>query len=178
MPVRRRNGGLTLIELMVGVAVMALLATLAAPSFEAYLQRRRVEGLSAQFLADWQWARSVAIVRNEPVRLSLFSASTDSGGCYVLHSGAAGACRCTGAVPACNAGVTLLGAHSLPLGHPVRLRANITGLLIDPRQGTVSPAGSIELLAANGDGLRHVVNLLGRTRVCAAAGTWPGVPAC
>lgn len=170
--------GFTLIELLVGATVLALLATLAVPSFDAYLQRRQVEGLSSQFLADWQFLRSTAVARNVQFRLSIFSPASGAGGCYVLHSGAADACRCESQAAHCNAGTDVLRVVALPVESRLRLRANVASLLVDPRHGTVSPAGSIEITAAQGDSLKHVVNLLGRVRVCAASGHWIGVNPC
>ncbi|MEO8299238.1 MAG: GspH/FimT family pseudopilin [Burkholderiales bacterium] len=178
-PAHHNDGhGFTLIELMVCVAVLAVLATLAGPSFDSYLQRRRVEGLSMQLLSDWQFARTSVLARSAPLRLSVYAPGSGPGGCYLLHSGAADACSCNGEIATCAAGTEVLRQEALPASSRVRLSANVGSMLLDPRLGTVTPGGSIEITGANGDALKHVVSILGRVRVCASAGRWAGIAAC
>jgi type IV fimbrial biogenesis protein FimT len=62
----------------------------------------------------------------------------------------------------------------------LQLRANVGSLRVDPRQGTITPTGSIDLAGLGSDtlALRHVVNIMGRTRRCTPAATLAGVPRC
>ncbi|WP_024327736.1 Tfp pilus assembly protein FimT/FimU [Thioalkalivibrio sp. AKL19] len=61
--------GITAIELMVALGVLAILAMLAAPSFGQMLERQRVIGATNSLLNAMHLARSEAIKRNERVTL-------------------------------------------------------------------------------------------------------------
>jgi type IV fimbrial biogenesis protein FimT len=57
--------GFTLVELMVAIAVIAILVTLAAPSFYNFILVQRLKGINAQLVTDMQFARSEATSRFE-----------------------------------------------------------------------------------------------------------------
>lgn len=57
--------GVTLIELMLGIALLGIIATLTLPSFTAFLDRYRLEGAIEALYDDLQWARSEAVKRNQ-----------------------------------------------------------------------------------------------------------------
>lgn len=61
---RERNGGFTLIELMVTVSIVVILATLAAPSMSSFVTSMRLTSASNQLYGDLNLARSEAIKRN------------------------------------------------------------------------------------------------------------------
>ena len=56
--------GMTLVESLVVVAILAILAALTAPAFSELLKRQRVDAISYRLVAHLQTARSVAISRN------------------------------------------------------------------------------------------------------------------
>lgn len=60
---KRSSKGFTLIETMVLVAIVGVLAGLTIPAFSNYLQRQKVIGARNELLADFQYARSLAIAR-------------------------------------------------------------------------------------------------------------------
>lgn len=68
-----RHQGFTLIELMVTVIVMAIILTVAIPSFEATINANRLTGAANEMLASLQVARLEAIRRNRRIVLCLSS---------------------------------------------------------------------------------------------------------
>mgnify|MGYP003578936849 CR=1 FL=1 len=58
---RSRSSGFTLVELMVAIAVLAILTTLALPSFQETLRSNRVATSSNELLTSFTLARSEAI---------------------------------------------------------------------------------------------------------------------
>ncbi|MEN9482974.1 GspH/FimT family protein [Sphaerotilus montanus] len=178
----RADGGLTLVELLVVLAVAAVLLQAATLSFAAWLQRQHLLGVSAQFNADLQSLRAAAVTRHRILRLSF--QDTPAGMCYLLHSGDVDACRCAADPQSepqvrCMAGTELLRAALVPVSRRIRLQSNVASLRIDPRHGTVTPTGSIDVTTTDGSSaLRHVVNILGRVRTCAPGPRFTGYSAC
>lgn len=60
----RKNIGLTLLELMVGIAVAAVVAALAAPSFDRLIASTRLNAQTTEFLSALLYARTEALKRN------------------------------------------------------------------------------------------------------------------
>ena len=63
--------GFTMLELMVVVIVLAVLLTVAVPSFEAVMNGNRLAGASNELMASLQTARMEAVKRNARVALCL-----------------------------------------------------------------------------------------------------------
>ena len=73
--VQHTNNGLTLIELMVAVALVAILAGIAVPSFSGLLQNNRMTSGHNEFVAALQLARAETIKRGGNV----FVTATNAG---------------------------------------------------------------------------------------------------
>ncbi len=64
---RRHEAGLTLIEILVVIAIAAVLLVIAVPSFTDSQVRKRVEGIAGEMHTDLQYAKSQAAAANQTV---------------------------------------------------------------------------------------------------------------
>ena len=94
MKTRQTQRGVTWLETCVVLTILGLISSAAVPAMGQLIDSRRLEGTAVQLATDVQFARSEAVARNQPVRISLFA--TPQGSCYVVHTGAAGQCLCAG----------------------------------------------------------------------------------
>ena len=80
LPIRRRaaQSGFTLMELLLGFAVLAILTTLALPAFTQFIANNRLAAESNELVASFQYARSEALKRGLPVQIC---SSEDGAGC-------------------------------------------------------------------------------------------------
>ncbi len=174
---RHAQRGLSLVESAITLGIIAVTLGAALPTFTQARDRRHLEGAAAQLATDLRHARSLAVARRAAVRLSVQQAA--DGSCYVVHTGGAGDCQCTGAGTAsCSAGAQVLRVVGFDAGQPVRLAANSRSMLFDPDRGTVSPTGTMRLQLQGGTAIHEVINIMGRVRACSPAPALAGYPAC
>ena len=99
MLIRAPERGVTLIELMIGLAIVALVLFVAVPSFGIFLQNSQIRNAAGSALNGLEIARNEAIRRNAPVRFQFVSnltascaLSTTSLAWVVSQANPAGAC--------------------------------------------------------------------------------------
>ena len=173
----RYQGGLTLVEAAVVVAVAAIVAASAAPSFSALIEGRRIEGAASRLATDIGFVRSEAAARQQPLRLSLHSGAGTS--CWVVHTGAANQCRCVEAGPAlCTGGAREIKTVVLGANESVAVSGNVSSIVFDPLHGTNTPTGTLRLVGRSGRAIHHVVNVMGRVRSCSPGAAMTAYPAC
>lgn len=161
--------GLTLIELAIALAVLAILGAMALPSIGAQLDRQRLQASARALADDIAEARFQAARRGQVLHLQ----ATPGG------SGGAGWCWSVSASPDCPCGqpqaCQLRNVRASD--HPGVRLVSAQSLHLDPLGA--AQAGTAALLESRrGERLRVDVSTLGRSRVCAAAGAWPQLPAC
>ena len=193
--------GLTLIELMVVVAVTAIILGLAAPSFSDYIVTQRLRSIHAQLATDLQLARSEAVARSAFVSVR-FQEVTGTGGltCYVIFTrrdptiavpspGTADTCDCT-ALPGarCNSHPTTTSevrSVTIPQELKVSVRTppgQTTTVSFDGRTGALRvPTADTTILVANGfqidtsadssRSLRALIRPSGRAELCTPSGS-------
>jgi type IV fimbrial biogenesis protein FimT len=179
-PQRLRQGGFTLIELMVVVALVVIILALAAPSFRDTIARNRLEGVAGELSTDIQYARSESVARNAQV--GLFADAN----CYTVFTvGTTGATSCT----ALGTGATAIKSVNIDTGSAISLAfASNNGqafIQFDPVRGIAADSAGVDwsgsVTVSTGVGiwqLRTEVSNFGRTRTCSPSGTFKGYPSC
>ncbi|WP_227526376.1 Tfp pilus assembly protein FimT/FimU [Psychrobacter sp. Marseille-P5312] len=74
--IQMRNSGFTLIELMVTIAVLAIIVGIAAPSISTQLANQRVKSTTATLANALKEAKAESIIRRQNVTLSYNNTST------------------------------------------------------------------------------------------------------
>jgi type IV fimbrial biogenesis protein FimT len=98
---RSRAKGITMLELIIVVAIIALLAALAGPDLRDFIVKNRLKGAAEEAQAMLQFARSEAVKRSQDVYVNFkddpgwcFGVSTASGcDCFEPDVSDAGSCR-------------------------------------------------------------------------------------
>jgi type IV fimbrial biogenesis protein FimT len=169
---RKWVSGVTLIETLITIGVMAVLLTLVVPSMASMLERQRVQGVAEQAALDLNQARSEALSRQESVFLST-RVSSGAGSCYVLNTGSRDGCSCAvSGPPVCDAGSAALKNVAFAPGHPVQLLSAPGAVTIDSVRALATSLGRYEFGSPGGLRMKLVVS--SRTqRLCVA-----GDPGC
>lgn len=173
IPIRAPKG-FTLVELMVAIAVFAILLTMAAPSFNTFLDQYRVKRAADTVSAFLINTKSEAVKRNTNVSVVI----TGSGATWcagmteddTCDCSTVGACQIDGVDRAIRSasfkGVELNGPTT---GHAFQFR---------PQRGTVTGNETVELESEDGLKLNVVVGTFGRVRLCSPSGSIGGYPVC
>jgi type IV fimbrial biogenesis protein FimT len=169
--------GLTLIELLVGLAVSSILLGTAMPALNSLKQRQQLQALAQSVMSDIQQARSEAVLSGASVQLSF--SQHPGGSCYLLHTGGAGLCHCQDSgQPSCEAPGQVLKQEWVATTRRLSVRANVQTMSFQARQGSVTSTGSVDIASSGGDTIRHVVSIAGRVRSCSVGGGLAGLPTC
>ena len=160
-PIGKPSNGLSAVELMISLAISTVLLGSAVPMLQDLRTGQALRATAALLETDIQFARSQAMASGQPLRLSLQSINGVES-CYVIHTGAANACRCDGAGQ----------AHCITLA-PVQ-----RSLLFDPGKGTVTPTATLRVEDREGRAIHQIVNIMGRVRSCTPSAGLNGLKPC
>jgi type IV fimbrial biogenesis protein FimT len=150
---RAGQQGFTMTELLMVVAIVAILASLAAPAFSELIKSQRIKSMATDINASLARARSEAVKRNKNVTLSPTTAGSWQDGWQIADPDNAGS---NIEVHSAFAGLTATGPDSVTYQSSGRI------------QGTAAPAFN---LSATGVSAQRCVSvdLSGRPYVKAAA---------
>jgi type IV fimbrial biogenesis protein FimT len=148
------------------------------PLFNELRWSQALQSAASLLETDLHHARSLAVISGRPVRLSI-QATASGGSCYVVHTGAAHACRCDGHGQAvCEAGAEMLRLAEQPVSAGIRVAPAERSILFDGGKGTVTPTATLKIIDPDGRTLHQVVNIMGRVRTCAAVGLFSALRPC
>lgn len=85
--------GFTLVELMVGLVILAILLAIAVPSMREFIARKRVEGVAAELATDIRYLRAQQVQRGSKDLYIRFG-QNELMTCYVLFEIGSGAALC------------------------------------------------------------------------------------
>lgn len=115
--------GFTLIELFVGIAIVAIILALGVPSLRNWMTAQRVSSVATELVTDLRYARSEAISAN---MISGVAYSNAGNGCYTIFRGPPArnvSCDCTLPTP-CTPPLVNLKTVILPPGDVLLSWAN------------------------------------------------------
>jgi len=174
---RFRQSGVTLIESLIVTTITAVTAGIAVPSFEQAHERRHLEGTAEQLRNDLQFARGLAVARNETLRVSFVESLGST--CYVIHAGSTTSCECAADGSAvCTGDPEVLRVVRLAENSPVSIRSSSRSVAFDAVKGTISPTATVQMQARSGSAIHQVINVMGRVRTCSPAPALPGFKPC
>jgi len=180
----RCAGGLTLIELMIGLAVLAILGAMALPQIGARLAQQRLSLAAETLAADVAEARFEAARRS---RVAVVSAQAGAAWCWAVDlTGTPAAASPTSSASAispaappcpCKADSGCATRQVMASAHPgVRMVHGLTVRL--ESSGRAEPTRLAVFESSRGQRLRVEVLAMGRARICSEGGALGRYPGC
>ena len=168
-----RSQGVTLIELMMGLAVLAILGTLALPAMGLRMERQRLAMAAETLAADLTEARFEAARRGLSLSLNAITSQGGQPWCWAVVPAA-------GSPPAdCACAQTRSCGHRsvAAADHPgVKMSQGRRVLLAADGSALAATAAVFE--SPHGERLRVDLLALGRSRICSPTGAVGRYPAC
>ncbi len=162
------KNGFTLIEILAVLAIISIIFFYAIPSMQDMIEKTRLKGAADKLLADFRYARSVAILNNKPVYVTF--KINNAQWCYGISTKTN--CDCN-TVDACqvnhqDASTSAEDFRGISLEKAKFGTDNIA--IFEPNRGTTQIQGlnngTAWFISAQNKRIAVVVNRLGRVRSC------------
>ena len=155
----KKTAGFTLIEMLIVLAILAIIATLTAPALGLIVEKNAIRSVAERIKSDLQWTRTEAIKSSEDHTISF----QQTGACYGIDIQS---CDCT-----IQNNCKLKSVEPF-LNHSTIKFSNIgffqppyTQLKFDYRRGTTLNNGSLKIESKD-YALKIIASLTGRIRIC------------
>lgn len=165
-----RQSGFTIIEIMVAVAILAILVGVGAPSLRDFVIRSRISSQSSDLAVDLQLARSESARRGQ--RVMLCASNTTYDGCSGTATGWAAGWIVFADVDhggSFNSGDEILRVHqALPTGVTLAVTPSVDKMIYRPT-GLVDAARTFRVCQTGYQGRDIAISTTGRTSVSMAS---------
>jgi len=177
--------GVTLVELMVTLAIMAVLVAVALPSMRDFVARKRLEGVAQELMTDLRLLKSQQQRNSQrPVAIS-FGSTTDQT-CYVLYVTGINIQHCNCAAAAVCGSDELVGRPeqiklvSVPRSTGVTITADRRILMLSGFGGLPLNGAALQTEVANSQvgSIRVSTNSVGLPSICSVSGVYGSVLKC
>jgi type IV fimbrial biogenesis protein FimT len=169
-----RERGFNLVELMIGIALIAILMFVALPEFSTWMQNTKIRTAAESVIAGMQLARAEAVRRNANVQIEFGTGSTWTVSVPSTAEQIQMRSSAEGGTDDVTIAMTPVGATKLTFNSLGRTAANAGGG--DPITQVEVDMSTTRLAAAKSRELRIVVGTGGNVRMCDPNVTTSGDP--
>lgn len=185
----RRAVGVTLVELMVTLAIVAVLLAVALPSMREFVARKRLEGIAQELVTDLRLLKSHQIQNRPNTGTAIGFGSNAQKTCYILFVRGDNVenCDCAAAEdvvcgPANAAGLrpAPIRQVNIPLNTGVTLTASRSNLAVLGYNGMPQFNRTLNITLNGGSAgeIRVATNATGVPSLCSVSGAFGAIPRC
>ena len=156
-----KQTGLTLIELMIAIVILAIVMAIAAPSMLEFRERKQLRGAAEALYSNLYYARSEALKKNSNIFVN-FSAGNDGAWCVGLDDTAACNCNTANDCQIDAADKVVDGADYPAVDMTHDFTGN--GTRFESRRGAANVTGTATFTIGSGDQRQVLVSVIGRVR--------------
>ncbi len=186
---RCHTGGVTLVELMVTLAIVAVLLAVALPSMRDFVARKRLEGIAQELVTDLRLLKSHQIQNRPNTGTAIWFGQNDQKTCYNLYVQGTiqKDCRCNLAAdvvcgPADAGGdrPAPIRQVDIPVSTGIRLSANRTFLEVGGYNGmpVANRSVQVSISSATAGEIRVSTSQTGLPSICSVSGVFGAIQKC
>jgi len=169
---RVHQHGLTLLEVMIVVAIIAIMLAVAVPSFSDFILTQRAKGSAEGLTAALQNAKAEAVKTNQTISIVFNPATTNTDHadwCYGMTEAGDTTCDCSASPSDCAVGSVVDGDTYKDV--VLNFNASDKRSFEPVRGGANGTQGTVTFEAGNNKDLGVRLSTIGRISVCRPSGT-------